>query len=625
GVKPGKGENGSLLIKLPRDGDATLKLTGIVSTATGSAITKTLRLASPELSIPCFSSGLRLYYPESYTLLSAKGNFEEISARFYDAPLVIGLFQYVTTNLVPTLGMPRYQMRQKVASVEQEHKPPSEARLMEKKDGVSDKEKERLEAQEMSKPEAPGKRKAKLEISGKPAMQGLLSLDIPIPRAGREFVSEKLWGDGRLTVRLLAQEWKKSLFVAAVLAFLFMGCFFHRKKIIAPLLFFLTTLLIFTVLPFIGLKGLTFLDNGAVLGSFIYMLFSFIIRFARKIEIGLLIAIIAFCGFQSEASAEKTAKPFPAVRIYAPYKQSAPETLTDDQGVYIPSADYFDLKFLADPPYKPPKKFKYDNDYDIVAFNAAGKDQGDRIRFSARVDLFVNHDQWIMAGLPFTGVSMESVTLDGQRIPVNMRSEGSLKTKPQAPLTSVYEIPVLGIGHHVINLVFYAEVLSVPGKKSIDFNFPRCLSSAFSVDISGKDSIIDGKSPAKGFTTERLPDAARVTIAASMEDRIHFAWFPRKFFREEEKPLLFADCKVALYADYDHIGILQKLKMRVEKSSIVTLSLLGPQGVKIVDVFSDAVKSWSQKPSEHGPVLTMLLKKETADAFEVSIRARFDA
>jgi len=667
GIKPGKGENDSLLIKLPRDGDATLKLTGIVSTTTKSAITKTLMLASPELSIPCFASRLRLYYPESYTLLSAKGNFEEISARFYDVPYIVGLFN-VMTNLVQTIGtidiIPRYRGRRKIEPAAPERKYPAEDHFIDKKDAASDKkrsdgielqdeklsilpegrkEKLRIEPMEDRKPArfpeysmiAPSRQKVSegqafprqqgQRISRKQTMQGLLSLDIPIPHSGQEFRCEKLWGNGRLTVRLLAQEWKKSLFVAAVLAFLFMGCFFHKMKIIAPLIFFLTTLLIFTIIPFIGLKGFTFLFNGAVLGSFIYMLFSFIIRFARKIEIGLLIAIVTLCGFQSEASAEKTAKPFPWVRIYAPYKGSAPETLTDDQGVYIPAADYFDLKFLADPPYKLPHKFKYDNDYDIVSFNATGKDQVDRIRFSARVDLFVNHDQWIMAGLPFTGVSMESVTLDGKRIPVNMMSEGPLKTKPQAPLTSVYEIPVLGIGHHVINLVFYAEVLSVPGKKSVDFKFPRCLSSAFSVHISGKDSIIDGKSPANGFATERLPDAARVTIAASMEDRIHFAWFPRKFFREAEKPLLFADCKAALYADYDHIGILQKLKMRVEKSSIVSLSLLGPQGVKIVDVFSDAVKSWKVKSSEHGPVLTILLKKETADAFEVSIRARFDA
>ncbi|MGA1868532.1 MAG: hypothetical protein ACMUJM_08280, partial [bacterium] len=309
---------------------------------------------------------------------------------------------------------------------------------------------------------------------------------------------------------------------------------------------------------------------------------------------------------------------FPDVEVYIPYDLSSPLTLNNDAQVYIPTEDYFDLKFLAEPPYKPEYDFQYENEYDITAMQARCIVKDDRVVFTARINIFINHDKWALAQLPFRNAVIESMKLDGEEMPVKIKSKTDVRL-----LHDIYEIPIFGKGGHSLELVFHVNIVSLLGKKTMDFNFPATLCSDWLLKIEQKDIVFDSDSHATGYTLEGTEKGFVIKISPSLQNHIQLSWFPKKFIKETDKPLIYTDCDLNLFVDYDHILIEEDVTIQVEKSSIVSFSFLKHPGITVLDIFSDKVKSWNIKKKGDDSFVEVVFKHEITDRLELMIKGRF--
>ncbi|MCK5493945.1 MAG: hypothetical protein KAJ14_12615, partial [Candidatus Omnitrophica bacterium] len=200
------------------------------------------------------------------------------------------------------------------------------------------------------------------------------------------------------------------------------------------------------------------------------------------------------------------------------------------------------MKFLAQPPYKPDAAFKFENDFNIVGFKACGFLEKNKIKFSATFDIFVNTDDWALIKLPFRNVYIEKLMLDGNTIPVKTKSSSQEdakisfhqlaynNTEVLTPKKKyIYEIPILGSGHHLIDLVFYVELESLPGKKTLDFSFPKTLCSNLSLDLKSNDIYLEFENPKHGFYIDDSKDSTITRISLSQKSDLRVSWFPKKY------------------------------------------------------------------------------------------------
>ncbi|MGA1870597.1 MAG: hypothetical protein ACMUJM_18845 [bacterium] len=672
GIKPRKGKEGDLLIPLPSESekDLNLRLIGNVPNDTLFFPIRTFHFHSAHLPIPCIDSEMQVYFPKDYAILGIKGVFESYPDWIFDTPLIMSLVRSIAKNMKNRIWtfhlFNKFAARKapstSIMSVVEDKA--SEQLFLEREEAPQSFEKEMKTEMKKSKRRLPEKRDSTVtgligrvqdellepeEIMEEPPPEivlqqppseilpqqapspkgaylkkkGILSLEFHIPTHGKHLAMSKLWGDNYLKILYLSCEGKRILALLNFFLVVVLGVLLYRKKIISPLVFTSTSVFIFTLLPFIGLKGLTFLFNSAALGSVCFLMLiifkDLFIKF-RKYFTGIFIFILFFiscCLFNETNALCKEESIFPDVKVYIPYDVSSPLTVDKDAQVYLPTKDYFDLKFLAEPPYTLDKVFDFENEYDITAMHVKGIVAEDRVAFTARIDIFVNHEKWILAQLPFRNAVIDSMKLDGNEIPVKIKGYKDIQL-----LYDIYEIPILGKGGHSLEIVFYVNIISVLGKRTIDFNFPTTLCAEWFLEINQKDILLDIDADHSGYLIEETAKGYVIKISPSLQNHIKLSWFPKKFISETEKPLIYTECDLNLFVDYDHILIEEKVAIQVEKSSIVSLSFSKNPAVKILDIFSDKVKSWSLKKEEELSIVEVVFKHEITDPIELIVKGR---
>ena len=133
--------------------------------------------------------------------------------------------------------------------------------------------------------------------------------------------------------------------------------------------------------------------------------------------------------------------------------------------VFIPTQDYFLLKFMADPPYRPQKPFEYENEYNITGLVAKGNLEGAMARFTALLDVFVNTDKWALIELPFSNVFITALTLNKDQIPVRTAGGATAKNPSFAGQKVIYAVPVTGFGHIAWQSISTRPSRPLPGKR----------------------------------------------------------------------------------------------------------------------------------------------------------------
>ncbi|MGA1823104.1 MAG: hypothetical protein ACMUIP_00480 [bacterium] len=665
GIKPRKGNGGDLLIPLPAESDKALNLNliGNIPDDTTFFPVHGVRFHPALLPIPCLHSTMQVYFPKEYAIVGIEGVFDRYPDWIFDTPLIMSLWK----RMKETMKSPGWRFHPLGGlKAQKELSKPSicdkgggEQILLEREEDVQslkkekkirrspekrnfavkgqardeDYEQEALE-QEPSLEVAPQKVPSGIVHPQAPApktkatgayskKKGILSLEFHIPTQGKDLSMSKLWGDNYLTVLFLSSEGKRILALLNFFVFIALGALFYKKKIINPTVFTLTSVVIFTLLPSLGLKGWTFLFNSAVFGSVCFLLVvalkDLFIKCRNHVMPFFIFILLcgSWCMFNTTVVLCKDTTMFPDVEVYIPYDLSSPLTINNDAQVYIPTEDYFDLKFLAEPPYKPENDFQYENEYDITAMQARGMVEDDRVVFNVRMDIFMNHEQWVLAQLPFQGAVIESMKLDGGEIPVKIKAHAGLRS-----FHDIYEIPIFGKGGHALELVFHVNIETLLGKKTINFNFPATLCADWQLEIMQKDIVFDSDSHGAGYAIEETDKGFVIKISPSLQNHIHLSWFPKKFIRETEKPLIYTECELNLFVDYDHVLIEESVAIQVEKSSIVSFSFLKNPGVTVLDIFSDKVKSWNIKKRGDDAFVDVVFKHEITDRIELMIKGR---
>jgi len=642
GIKPRKGKGNLLLFPLV-SGDASinLRLTGYVPTNTKWRIWKSFDISSPALPIPSMKSQVRVFFPKDYYLYSQKGNFEKLPEPADQEPLVVSFFQrlfsFFYTEMSPfsvSHLSPRAQKKASIASpMEESERVP---RSFETKDDVAG-EGKRGRYDRPSKTQAlapPGRLPKKApEIVGLPSDQyfrkkGILAMNINIPKEGDLLPADKLWGESRLRVRFLSAGWKRTLGIFTALIVIALGFYLTRKGIIAPLGFLITTFVLFTFLPMIILKSLVFIFDGAVLGALMFAAMSFTWAILKKSEKGALVGLVfigvmvacPFFAFNDALAASDS--PFPDIEIYVPYEEKVPFDVGGTHKVFIPTKDYFLLKFMADPPYIPQKAFEYENEYDITGFVAKGNVEGSMVRFTALLDVFVNTDKWALIELPFANVFIAELTLDNEEIPVRTGGGATKKNPSFAGEKVIYEIPTLGFGRHSLAIVFYVEVEAFAGKKTIAFGFPEALCTDFSLTMQDRDVLLKFEEPQDGYYTKKIAEGILTRASLSEKSFVKISWFPKKFIKKTERPLVYADSEINMFMDYEEVLVSQNAKIRVEKSALASLLFHKHPELMIVDIFSDKVKNWHSLNQNGKTMIEVIFKNEITETVELLVRAK---
>ena len=623
GVKPRKGNNNVLLFPLPSRGETiNLRLTGYVPGEAKWHIWKSFDFQSPGLHIPTMRSQIRVFFPKDYSLLAAAGNFEKIPELVDQKPIVLSFFQRLFSSFYKNMKAfsdfsPRAK-RKVTQALRQEEPAEGSAFYDKKKDAFHPSGRLPQRAPEDRAVPSPKYSKKK----------GLLSMDINIPKEGTLLPAGKLWGESRLEVLFLSAEWKKRMSIFTALLFIALGFYLTGKAVMSPSGFLVTIFVLFTLLPLIFLKPLVFIFDGAVLGAVLFAIMAFaralLKKWGNRARVGLafLFVLLACLFFTSHTSLAGSERTFPDIEIYAPYEEKIPFDIDDSYEVFIPTEDYFLLRFLAEPPYRPESGFKYENEDYITGFTIKGSVEGDMVRFSALLDIFVNHEKWALIELPFSNVFIEELTLDSKEIPVRTKTDTTKDVHTEGLKRDIYEVPVLGFGHHSIEVAFYVGVQATPGKKTIAFGFPESLCTGFSLALGVRDVLLEFEEPEDGYYIEDTAEGLMARASLSQKSFLKISWFPKKYIKRTERPLIYADCHVNMFMDYEEVLVSQKSKIRVEKSSLGSLVFKKHPELMIMDVFSDKVKNWHTRNENGKTVLEVVFKNEITEPVELFIKAK---
>jgi hypothetical protein len=708
GVKPRKGSGRLIYIPLPVDSDQTIEvsLTGQVERPGRPGIVEALDLRSPRFDIPVLQSHMTVFYPEQYSLLHMRGNFEKYPQMAYPQPALLSFFSGVFSALGRNMAMlvgPFYikrgiQGRLKSATddIGDQYSPGTTAlqsRIRDSSAYLNDQPVQQgaslqyepyyLDTNYSLEREAsqPGREADTANLVPQAArppadsqvryglQKGLLSLSIDIPKEGESLAAHKLWGDSRLHVTFISGPWKKVFSLFSALVFVLLGFYFRRRNFMKPGIFFIATFVLGTFMPRVLFRPYLFMFTGAMIGSGIFVALLAASHFGRKaarrlgwtavmiLTAGLLLIIAPFASFAEEASwqlmnanqvsfeeeqvgsghpgtvpprlcpvPEPETMAFPDVVVYAAYQDTIPFVLDGTQKLYIPTGDYFRLKLLADPPYAPPRRLDFARPFDVTGLSFKGVLEGETVRFEAVLDVFVNNEGWLLVPLPFENVFMKELRLDGQPVPIMMRPVSAEPALPRlkegkgpGSPEGVYGVPVYGFGHHTLDLTFLVEVKSLLGKKTLAFGFPPAVLSDFSLDLNSRDVFVEFEEPQAVYYMDETGPFPVVKASLSRKDCLRFSWFPKKYLKKEEKPLIYTDCFLSLYLGYEQILVVQDTTVRVEKSSIASMTFSKDPDFVITDVFSDKVRNWQVRDDG---TLEVIFKHEITEKVDLQIKAQ---
>jgi hypothetical protein len=639
GIKPRKGTGDDLLFPLPSNEDIiNLRLTGYIPETSKWSIWKSSDFSSPRLSIPSMRSRIRVFFPEDYAVLAVKGNFENLPELGGQNPLILSGLSRIFSSFVRNMkSYPVFQplAKRRAPRIISRGAPEEESVYETREEGyvIEDKREgddgSRIPALDPSDRSPDGT----LEGVAAPSphhfqKEGILSMNISIPKEGVLLPAGKLWGESRLRVTFLASAWREVLRVLAAIAVIALGFYLTGKRITSPFGFLILSLVLFTLLPLTVLRSLVFMFDGAVLGALLFTAFfclSWLMKRSRGRAYGgvLFVLILLPCLlFASSGALAESRQSFPDVEVYVPYGEKVPFGIDDSHEVFIPTEDYFRLEFLANPPYRLEETFEYEKEYAITGFTVKGTAGGDRVGFTASLDVFVNQEKWALIELPFSNVFVEALTLDGREIPVRM-GKGEGKNAPSFnPKMDIYEIAVLGFGHHSIDIIFHVEVEITPGKKTMAFSFPETLFTDFSLAIDDKDLHLEFDEPEDGYYIRETGKGVIAHASLSQKSFVKISWFPKKFVKKGENPLIYAVCDVNMFMGYETVLVSQTSKIRVEKSALASLVFKKHPELVITDVFSDKVKSWRTGNKKRGTVFEVFFKTEITEAVEILINGR---
>ena len=706
GVKPRKGSGRLIFIPLPVDSDQTIavRLTGQLERNGHLGMFETFDLRGPQLGIPVLQSHMTVYYPEQYSLLNMRGNFEKYPQPEYQRPLFLSFLSGAAALLGDNIGQligPYYfrrgiQGRLKSAAddIGEQFSPGNTALQSRVRDASQylneqtvqqgatlqyepyyletnyDLEREPVQpADEAVNALSPQARPAPDSLPQYGRRKGLLSLNIDVPKEGESLSAHKLWGGSRLKVTFISGAWKRFLGLVSALAFIGLGFYVQRRGFMAPGMYFIMIFVLGTFVPMVLFRSYLFMFNGAMCGAGVFLALLLAGRYYRKVarHLGMMTVLALTAGLFlisacPDACAEQVssgrisfkrlpveAQPpddvqapapfsqcafwqpettaFPDIMVYVPYHNPVPFVLSDSQKVFIPTEDYFRLKLLAEPPYEAPRRFDYASPFDLTGLSLQGTLDGDVVRFTAVLDIFVNNEEWLLVPVPFDNVFMRELRLDGQAVPVMMQppSGECLGMCPKRTGTpgmvqrGVYGVPVRGLGHHTLALDFLVEVDSLLGKKTLAFGFPPAVLSDFSLDLRSRDVFIEFEEPAVAHYIDETGPFPVAKASLSQKNHLRLSWFPKKYLKKEEKPLIYADCQLNMYLGYETVMVVQDTAIRVEKSSIASVSFLKDPETVVMDVFSDKVRNWEVRDDG---TLEVVFKHEITDKVDLQIKAK---
>ncbi|NIS73932.1 MAG: hypothetical protein GTO08_01335, partial [Deltaproteobacteria bacterium] len=212
--------------------------------------------------------------------------------------------------------------------------------------------------------------------------------------------------------------------------------------------------------------------------------------------------------------------------------------------------------------------------------------------------------------------------LDGKEIPVEIKGDTTENAQPLRPKKGIYRVPVLGFGHHSIDIVLYVEVDATPGKRTMAFGFPESLCTDFSLAMREGDLLLEFEEPEDGFYIEETNNGLIARASLSQKSFVKISWFPKKFIKKTERPLIYADCHINMFMDYEEMLVSQKSKIRVEKSSLVSMLFRKHPDLVIMDVFSDKVKNWHTVNKDGTMALEVFFKGEITETLDLLIEGK---
>jgi hypothetical protein len=617
GIKPRRENDNVLLFPLASNKDRfNLRMTGYAPGKTKWAIWKSHEFHSPGLTIPSMESRIRVFFPEDSSLFSASGNFERLHELNYEKPLILLLVDWISSSFRKNMRFYHLfsPLKSRKASRTVDMEPPKEdlffgeadegAALREQRKDFGAPDTQDLdstgESLEDKAPEGPAE-PSPVYVEKK----GILSMNLDIPKEG-----------------------KRALTALAVIATVALGLYLISRGTMSLSGFLVTTLVLCTFLPLTVLKPFVFLFNGATLGVLLLagvLGLRWVLNLAGVKSRVLLVLLIMLLPNLFSGSPDALAEPgprFPDIEVYVPYEGEVPSEVEDSLEVFVPTEDYFLLKFLAEPPYKEKDTFDYEKEYAITGLAAHGALEGEKVRFEVSLDVFVNHEKWALIQLPFSNVFAEALALDGQPVPVKIDPATTQNALSDGSKRTTYQVPVLGFGHHSIDMVLQVEVEASRGKKTMALAFPESLCTDFSLAMEDRDLLLEFEEPDQGYYIEKTIDGLVARASLAQKSSVRISWFPKRFLKETERPLIYADCRVSMVMAYGEVLVSQRTEARVEKSSLASLAFRIPPGLAIHDVFSDKVQSWSTKEDGQEPVLEVVFKREIAETVDLLIDAR---
>lgn len=310
----------------------------------------------------------------------------------------------------------------------------------------------------------------------------------------------------------------------------------------------------------------------------------------------LLLAILC-----ARVSAAEAPTVVPAARdtVIVPYDPKKPLTEQKPDKVYLAHDRFLELWEAAKKHRAGEKEPFAKASFALGAARYEGRIEGKRAAFTASLEISTFNEQWVRVPLPFRGVQLSELTLDGKPAPF---ADGAL----------VVEKP----GRHTVTAAF--EIPLVPGAREFGWGIPQTAATRLVLTIPETRWAVRIQ-PDAGVI-ERMTDG-RLTINAALGSTadVRVSLVERELAARTEEPVLVQISTAISVSPVFERGVALVASSfpggQQDKFSVV----LSPPGVSLVALDAPGLRSWNLREDARGQVLEFALNQPVKERYQFTV------
>ncbi len=289
-------------------------------------------------------------------------------------------------------------------------------------------------------------------------------------------------------------------------------------------------------------------------------------------------------------------------KVYVPFRDLKKIFEKEGEGVFLPYAEFRRLWERANPTAPDTATPPVPVAVRSAAYKGIAEDGG--IRFEATLEIEVLADGWQRLPLPFSGIGIESATLDGT--PALM-----------VPAKAGYELLVKDKGRRVLVLALRVGAPVDGDSHKATFGVPPAPLSKMELVVPGLDTDVD-ITPRLASTSRKRADGQTELLAfLGPTGKVSLRWRRRPEDAPTVKPLLFATEETHVRVDRGVLRTTLRARLSILRAPLERLRIVIPEDAAVLFVQGEGIRSWRR--TSEGNALEVDLREPRKEQWEIAV------